>query len=98
MGITRKKDEKVVTATAAPPVDEKQINALIEKGGSVTQVNRKEVKEEKNHAVMLKVPKPLMNDLDEELKYLPTYFRKHRTLYILQAIEEKILRDRKKRK
>lgn len=99
MGITRKVTKEAQASVS--PVDEKQIDALIGKGGSVTQTNRKEIGEEKgskSHAVLLKVPKYLMNNLEEELQFLPAYLKKQRTLYILQAIEEKINRDRKKRK
>lgn len=99
MGITRKKDLSAAAIATGMNVDERQIDALISKGGSVTQENRKKVDDgKKTHPLLLNVPLPLIDDIDVELEHSPAYFRKKRTLYILQAIEEKILRDRKKRK
>ncbi|CCH57681.1 hypothetical protein BN8_p06890 (plasmid) [Fibrisoma limi BUZ 3] len=97
MAIARKvTKEKQVKAHS---VDEKEIDALIEKGGSVTQANRqKNMDDTELKPILLKVPKSQVNAIDEELKFLPTFYRRNRTAYILQAIEEKVKRDKGKRK
>ena len=98
MPISRKVNKE--TQPPILPVNEKQIDALIEKGGSVTKENRKTPPSDKNenHPLLLNIPKQLLDIIDEELGMLPAYYHKKRTPYILQAIEEKIQRDRKKRK
>ncbi|OZI05516.1 hypothetical protein BWI93_24950 [Siphonobacter sp. BAB-5385] len=96
MGITRKVTKDITAPLSVS--DEKKIEALIQKGGSVTQSNRKQADENDFHSVLLKMPKNMVSDIEDELKKLPSYYAKHRTTYILQAIEEKIQRDRKKRK
>lgn len=81
------------------PVDEKEIDALIEKGGSPTRANKQQPSDEEDiKAVLLKLPQSQADEIDEELKLLPRHFKRTRTAYILRAIEEKLQRDKSKRK
>ena len=91
--ITKEEQSKI------PLADERQINALIEQGGSVTKKARaREAEDTELKSMLLKVPQSQVDAIDEELQYLPAFYRRNRTAYISQAIDEKIARDRKKRK
>lgn len=97
MAIARK--PKKVAVDTAPSVNEKAIEALISKGGSSTKANKPTLTEDDYvKPVLLKLYQSQIVDIEGILEQLPKRQRVSRHAYIVQAIEEKIHRDKGKRK
>lgn len=96
MAIARKPKKVTVETTLA--VNEKTIDALISKGGSSTQANKPQLSEDYVKPVLLKLYQSQVADIESILEELPKRQRVSRHAYIVQAIEEKINRDKGKRK
>lgn len=95
---------KVPTAAAPKAatvdVDEKKIEALINKGGSSTLAKAPETTEEEDaiKTVLLRTYESQIQELDQFLLSMPKRSRPSRNAYIVQAIDERIQRDKAKRK
>ena len=97
MAIARKPKEVVKFTDLV--AKEKSIEALIEKGGSSAHVNSIELTDEDIvKPVLLRLYNSHINDIGEILRQLPKRQRVSRHAYIIQAVEEKIQRDKSKRK
>lgn len=97
MAIARKAAPK--TKDDQPVISEKDIDALINKGGSSTKANQKATEEEDYvKPVLLKVYQSQIRDIEDILSALPKRQQVSRHAYIIQAIDEKIQRDKGKRK
>lgn len=82
-----------------PAISEKDIDALINKGGSSTKANQEATKDEDYvKPVLLKVYQSQIRDIEGILSALPKRQQISRHAYIIQAIDEKIQRDKGKRK
>lgn len=82
-----------------PTISEKDIDALINKGGSSTKANQKTTEDEDYvKPVLLKVYQSQIRDIEGILSVLPKRQQISRHAYIIQAIDEKIQRDKGKRK
>ena len=94
----------VRTPTAITPqvlvVDEKEIEALINKGGSSTQVREIEVAEDEDaiKTVLVRTYASLLHEIDQLILQIPKRNRPSRNAYIVEAIKEKMRRDKNKRK
>ncbi len=92
---------KTETSTAKPVVDEKKIEALIGKGGSsvamTTQTPADDDDDEKQQVRLIPY-KSQLREIEEAIARLPKRGRPSRHAWILQAIEEKLERSRKKAK
>ena len=96
MAIARK-----ITQNEKPPtqlVDEKRIEALIEKGGSSTKVKKSIEAEDNLKPVLVRLFESQISDIEETINKLPKRQKLSRHAFIIQAIEEKIQRDNGKRK
>lgn len=89
-----------VTTPQAPVVDEKKIEALISKGGSSTQVKEVEVTEDEDaiKTVLVRTYASLLHEIDQLILQIPKRNRPSRNAYIVEAIMEKMQRDKNKRK
>ena len=99
MAIARK--PKKGAKNEAPEANEKAIEALISKGGSSTkaQAQKLEEAEEDNlKGILVRLYQSQISDIAGILQSLPKRQRVSRHAYIVQAIEEKIQRDKGKRK
>ncbi|MBO0952886.1 hypothetical protein [Fibrella forsythiae] len=97
-----------IARTPTPPapkpvvVDEKHIEALISKGGSSTLA--KEAKpttspeEDAIKTILIRTYESQVQEIDQLLAGLPKRQRLSRNAFIVEAIEEKIKRDKAKRK
>ena len=97
MAFTRpvKKDDPVVKPTA----DEKKIEALINKGGSATRKGDQQPdSEDGKHPIRLIPYTSQLRDIERVISQLPERKRPSRHAYILQAIDEKLQRDKRKLK
>lgn len=91
------------TTPKAPVVDEKQIEALISKGGSSTLVKEKEAAEDEDaiKTILLRTYESQVKEIDRLLAQMPKRNRPSRNAFIVEAIEErieKIHREKSKRK
>ena len=90
---------KKVAKDAEPSVDEKAIDALISKGGSSTKAQKLEQPDDDNlKGILVRLYQSHISDIAGILENLPKRQRPSRHAYIVQAIEEKIQRDKGKRK
>ncbi|MFN3664531.1 MAG: hypothetical protein ACK4S0_00145 [Sediminibacterium sp.] len=97
MAIARK--PKKATKVAETSVNEKTIDALISKGGSSTKVQKPEQSDDDNlKGILIRLYQSHISDIAGILENLPKRQRLSRHAYIVQAIEEKIQRDKSKRK
>lgn len=93
------KQIKKETPAAKPPVDEKKIEALISKGGTSTKAKPiQDADDNQKTAIKLLPYQSQLNDIQAILEQMPKRNRPSRHAYILQAIDDKIQRDRKKLK
>lgn len=80
-------------------ISEKEIDALINKGGSSTKANQKTTGDDDFvKPVLLKVYQSQIQDIEGILSGLPKRQQISRHAYIIQAIDEKIQRDKGRRK
>ncbi len=81
-------------------VDEKKIEALISKGGTSTLAKETEAQQDDDaiKTVLLRTYESQVKEIDQLLLTFPKRTRPSRNAYIVQAIEERILRDKAKRK
>ena len=82
-------------------MDEKKIEALIEKGGSSTQAVKKtqaQAQDDDLKPVLIRIFQSQLNEIEETISKLPKRQKLSRHAWIIQAIEEKIDRDNGKRK
>ena len=87
------------TPAIKPPVDEKKIEALISKGGTSTKAQPvQDADDNQKTAIKLLPYQSQLNDIQAILEQMPKRNRPSRHAYILQAIDEKVQRDRKKLK
>ena len=78
--------------------DEKKIEALIGKGGSSIQSKKTSATDEDDfYPVLVRFYKSHISEIEEYLEQLPKRHRLSRHAYIVQAVEEKILRDKNKK-
>ena len=70
------------------PQSSADIDAVINKGGSVAKVTRKKAKVS---AVVVRIPSSMLQQLDRTLKAQP--IKKPRHMWILEAIAEKLERE-----
>ncbi|OIN55786.1 hypothetical protein BLX24_28255 [Arsenicibacter rosenii] len=92
------------TATApkapSPTVDEKKIEALINKGGSSTLAKQPMANEDEDEikTVLLRTYESLVQEIDEFLLTIPKRSRPSRNAYIVEAVQQRLQRDKAKRK
>lgn len=86
MAIARKPQTKSETPAASVDVD-----ALIAKGGSVSQTTTQDSTKDEYGAFTLRVPKKLLSQLDAHRKSKP--LKTQRQYWILEAIVEKLERE-----
>ena len=97
MAIARK--PKKGAKNEASDVNEKTIEALISKGGSSTKAQKLEESDEDNlKGILVRLYQSQISDIAGILESLPKRQRVSRHAYIVQAIDEKIQRDKGKRK
>lgn len=96
MAIARK--PKNTTAETASTLSEKTIEALISKGGSSTKANKSALSDDDVKPVLLKMFNSQITDIESILEQLPKRHKVSRHAYIIQAVDEKIQRDKGKRK
>lgn len=91
---------KTVGKPAPDAVDEKKIEALINKGGSSTLAKDPAPTEEEDaiKTVLLRTYTSQIQEIDQLLLTMPKRSRPSRNAYIVQAIEERMQRDKTKRK
>lgn len=90
---------KKETPVPKPTADEKKIDALISKGGTATKAQPVQGADDNQRtAIKLITYQSQLNDIQAILDKMPQRNRPSRHAYILQAIDEKIERDRKKLK
>lgn len=89
-----------VTAPKTPIVDEKEIEALISKGGSSTLVKEPEATEDEDaiKTVLVRTYESQVQEIDQLLAQIPKRTRPSRNAFIVEAIEEKMQREKNKRK
>lgn len=81
-----------------PVIDEKKIEALIEKGGSSVTVGPIADNDDEKQQVRLVAYSSQLREIERVLNMMPKRGRPSRHAYILQAIDEKLERDKKKLK
>ncbi|MDR6197143.1 hypothetical protein [Siphonobacter sp. SORGH_AS_0500] len=94
------KKPSVAKSIVEPVVDEKKIEALINKGGSSTKAKPEVVDnldEDAVKTVLLRLYQSQLTEIEEVLAKIPKRQRPSRHAYIIQALEEKIQRDLKKK-
>lgn len=80
-------------------IDEKQITALIEKGGSATKANQPlSHNDDKKVAIRLLPYRSQLDGIEKAINETPKRGKLSRHAWILQAIDEKLDRHRKKKK
>jgi hypothetical protein len=97
MAITR----TPTVATPKPPaVDEKKIEALISKGGSSTLAKETAASEDEDaiKPVLVRTYESQLQEIDRLLAQIPKRNRPSRNAFIVEAIEEKMQREKNKRK
>lgn len=89
-----------VTTHKTPVVDEKKIEALISKGGSSTLVKEMESAEDDDaiKTVLVRTYESQVQEIDRLLAQIPKRNRPSRNAFIVEAIEEKMQREKNKRK
>lgn len=97
-----------ITRTPTPPapkpvvVDEKHIEALINKGGSSSLAKEARSapgsEEDAIKTILLRTYESQVQEIDELLARLPKRQRLSRNAFIVEAIEERLKRDKAKRK
>lgn len=89
-----------VTTPKAPVVDEKKIEALISKGGSSTLAKETEALEDEDaiKTVLVRTYESQVQEIDRLLAQIPKRNRLSRNAFIVEAIEEKMQREKNKRK
>ena len=85
-------------AAAKPVTNEKKIEALIEKGGSSVAVERMANNDDEKQQLRLVAYTSQLREIEEVLNQMPKRGRPSRHAWILQAIDEKLQRDKKKLK
>lgn len=88
--------QKEVTA-ARPVTDEKKIEALIQKGGSSVATERTAGNDDEKQQVRLVTYTSQLREIEQVLQEMPKRGRPSRHAWILQAIDEKLERAKKKR-
>lgn len=99
MAIARK--PSINKAPTEPVLDEKQIEDLINKGGSSTKSTPVPVDkpdEDAMKTVLMRLYQSQLMEIEEILTSIPKRQRPSRHAYIMQALEEKIQRDLKKKR
>ncbi len=94
------KKPSVAKSTVEPAMDERKIEALINKGGSSTKAKPEVVDQPDEDAiktVLLRLYQSQLTEIEEVLAKIPKRQRPSRHAYIIQALEEKIQRDSKKK-
>ena len=92
------------TPTVSTPktsvVDEKKIESLISKGGSTTLLKEKEIIEDEDpvKTVLVRTYESQVQEMDQLLARIPKRKRPSRNTFIVEAIEEKLQREKAKRK
>lgn len=90
MAVSRKKNKK------AAPIDEKALNQIIDKGGSSIKDNRGDSeKEDVKKTVNVILWKSTIQEIDDMLLKIPLKERKKRHAWIIEAIHEKLEKDKK---
>ena len=91
---------KAVLNAVQTTVDEKKIEALIDKGGSSTLVNvpATPADDDAIKTVLVRTYKSQVQEIDQILAQLPKRQRSSRNTYIVEAIDERIKRDKAKRR
>lgn len=90
--------QKEATATR-PVTDEKKIEALIQKGGSSVAIERTAGSDDdEKQQVRLVTYISQLREIEQVLEQMPKRGRPSRHAWILQAIDEKLQRDKKKLK
>ena len=89
-----------VPKSAPATVDEKKIEALIGKGGSSTLARVPKIIEDDDaiKTVLVRTYESQVQEIDQLLAQLPKRQRPSRNAYIVEAIEERIKRDKARRK
>lgn len=89
-----------VAKTSPLTTDEKKVEALINKGGSSTLAKAQEIMEDDDviKTVLVRTYESQVKEIDQLLLRMPKRGRPSRNAYIVQAIEERIQRDKAKRK
>lgn len=85
-------------ATLKPTTDEKKIEALIEKGGSSVATKQTVVDDDERQQLRLVAYTSQLREIEGVLKLTPKRGRLSRHAWILQAIDEKLERAKKKLK
>lgn len=75
-------------------IDEHKAMSFISKGGKTTQ-EEEEPEEVKKEGVLVRMYPDVIEDIDKLIKKIPKRYRPTRTGWIIQAIEEKLKRDKK---
>lgn len=88
---------KTDAAAARPATEERKIEALIDKGGSSVAHTRATDNDEKQQVRLITYTSQL-REIEEVLIQMPKRGRPSRHAWILQAIDEKIQREKKKLK
>ncbi|OZI07030.1 hypothetical protein BWI93_16705 [Siphonobacter sp. BAB-5385] len=94
------KKPSVAKSNVESAMDEKKIEALINKGGSSTKVKPEVIDQPDEDAiktVLLRLYQSQLTEIEEVLAKIPKRQRPSRHAYIIQALEEKIQRDSKKK-
>jgi hypothetical protein len=98
MAITSKpKRNTVEEKSTNSTIDERKAIAFINQGGSVafTAKEPQLEDEDKQKAVIVRMYPDMIKEIDDLLKFLPKRNRPSRNTWIIQAIEEKLKRDKK---
>lgn len=85
------------SAVAKPLANEKDIAALIEKGGSSVATEPPAANEDEKQQVRLVAYASQLREIEQVLQQMPKRGRPSRHAWILQAIDEKLERAKKKR-
>lgn len=82
---------------AEKPLNEKQIDALIGQGGSSVASDKKASNDDEKLQVRIITYKSQMHEIEEIISQMPKRGRPSRHAWILQAIDEKLERAKRKR-
>ena len=88
---------KTTEPTNKGSLAEKQIEALIEKGGSSVASERTASNDDEKQQVRLVTYKSQLDEIESVLSQMPKRSRPSRHSWILQAIDEKLERAKRKR-
>lgn len=104
MAIAKKRPDKTKpdeqSVKEKPTVSEKKIAALIEVGGTSTKARQEEPTDDDEEKVPIKLLpyRSQLKEIEQEISIMPKRTRLSRHAWIIQAIDEKLERSRKKQK